>query len=179
VSNGALCAEPIEGWRAWRLALDRHGVSLVPIGKGRRWPKQRAAAARCFRHRSHRAPIAGCTCGLYAANDVRLLDRARSPSVLGTVALWGTVIQHARGWRGEFAYPQRLRLVCHICLGQRTAGTEPGSVAAYRDGHLVALCERHLSVTRACGRDRFDVVASDDVLATLLDDYAVDRLPGA
>lgn len=30
----ALIAEPDEGWRAWRLALDRPGVSLVPIGRG-------------------------------------------------------------------------------------------------------------------------------------------------
>jgi hypothetical protein len=58
-------------------------------------------------------------------------------------------------------------------------GTEPGSVAAYRDGHLVALCERHLAVTRECDPRRFDLLPSDEVLATLLDDYAVDRLPTA
>jgi hypothetical protein len=175
--DAALCIEPVEGWRAWRLALDRRGVSLVPNGRGRPWPKQKAADAGCWRHRSHDAPVAACTCGLYATNDRTLLDRARSPSVVGTVALWGRVIQHSLGWRAEFAYPQRLGLVCHVCLSQRgVTGPDPGSVIAYPDGHLVAVCAHHLSITRECDSDRFDVLPGREILASLLDDYAVDRL---
>ena len=177
MTGGALCIEPVEGWRAWRLALDRHGVSLVPIGRGRPWPRQKTAAARCFRHRSHDAPVAACTCGLYAATDERLLARARSPSVVGKVALWGRVIQHSLGWRGEFAYPQRLALACHVCLWQRAVtASGPESVVAYPDGRLVAVCQRHLSLTRECDLDRFDVLSGGEILMALLDGYAVDRL---
>jgi hypothetical protein len=177
VTDDALIAEPVEGWRAWRLALDRRGASLVPIGRGRPWPKLEAAAAECWRRRHHHAPETTCSCGLYAASDAELLRGARSPGVVGRIALWGRVVQHSLGWRGEFAYPQRLTLVCHACLFQRgPTGPDPDSVAAYRDGHLVALCEQHLRITHACDRDRFDVLPADEILAVLLDGYAVDRL---
>jgi hypothetical protein len=177
VRYDALIAEPIEGFRAWRLTLDRRGVSLVPIGKGRPWPRLEVATARCWRHRRHRAPVVACSCGLYAASDAALLRRARSPSAVGTVALWGRVVQHARGWRGEFAYPQRLALVCHACSFQRgVMRARADSVTSYRDGRLVALCGRHLRITRECDRDRFHVLPAEEILAALLDGYAVDRL---
>ena len=177
MTDDVLFAEPVEGWRAWRLALGRRAVSLVPLGRGKPWPKLEPAAARCLRHRRHDAPVVTCTCGLYASNDVELLDRARSPSVVGTVALWGRVVEHSRGWRGEYSYPQRLALVCHVCSFQRgVIEARTDRVAAYRDGRLIALCGRHVRITRECDPDRFDVLSSDEVLASLLDGYAVDRL---
>jgi hypothetical protein len=39
-TDDVVIAEPIAGWRAWRLALDRRGVWLAPIGRvgpGRGW----------------------------------------------------------------------------------------------------------------------------------------------
>jgi hypothetical protein len=41
----ALITEPVEGWRASRLAPDRRRVSLVPIGRGRPWPRLEVAPA--------------------------------------------------------------------------------------------------------------------------------------
>ena len=35
--------------------------------------------------------------------------------------LWGTVVEHDRGWRSSHAYPERLYLVCS------TAGRHPGA----------------------------------------------------
>ncbi len=174
-----LIAEPVEGWRAWHLTFDRSGPSLAPIGKGRLWPRLDAATARCWRHRRHRAPVVACTCGLYAVSDPRLLRRARSPGVVGKVALWGRVVEHSLGWRGEFAYPQRLCLVCHVCLFQRGfEHAHPTVVIAYRDGSLWPLCERHLSTTRACNSPGFEVLPAEDVMIQLTDAYAVESLVG-
>src|SRR5207244_11607527 len=63
----------------------------------------------------HEAPVVDCNCGIYATALERLagyldgaLDGRRVHRVLGTVALWGTVIECAWGWRSSHAYPSRL-----------------------------------------------------------------------
>ena len=170
-------AEPVEAWRAWQLALDRSGPSLIPIGKGRAWPRRSAAAARCWKQRSHQAPAIACTCGLYATRDATLLRHARSPAVVGTVALWGRVVEHALGWRGELAYPQRLALACHVCLFQRgVACAQPSVVVAHRGGALVPVCDDHLRVTFECGSDRCEVLPAEGILSELVEGYAIDPL---
>lgn len=177
MKDDRLIAEPVEGWRAWQLALGRFGPLLVPLGKGGPWPWLDAASARCWKHRRHSAPVIACTCGLYAVRDATLLRRARSPGVVGTVALWGRVVEHALGWRGEFAYPQRLSLVCHVCLFQRGfERANPSGAIADRDGSLSPLCEHHLSTAHACGAARFEVLPVEDILIQLTDAYAVERL---
>jgi hypothetical protein len=170
-------AEPVEGWRAWHLSLDRFGPSLDPIGRGRSWSKGSATIARCWRHRRHRPPIAGCTCGLYAVPDRAQLRRARSPAVVGTVALWGRVVQHASGWRGEYGYPQRIALVCHVCLFQRDlALSQPDRVVLTLDGNLVPLCDHHLAVASACAMRICEVRSTVEVLRQVLDSYSVEHL---
>jgi len=42
--------------------------------------------------------------------------------VIGTVALWGGVIEHELGYRAEFGYPQRLRLICPECFSADAVG---------------------------------------------------------
>ena len=132
----------VDGWRAWRLRRRGSRVALVPNGRrGAAWPPRRPAVANCWRARRHRAPEPACTCGLYAVGDPTALQAARSPAVVGTVALWGTVVEHAFGYRGQLAYPQRLALVCHVCLFQRgIIDACPDVVAVHRDGSLVPLC---------------------------------------
>ncbi len=81
-------------------------------------------------------PDENCTCGIYATEDVTgvpggppastplvgiaafafTLQRsvwgaAPSPSVFGTVSLWGKVIPGDRGWRAEYAYPRELWVI--------------------------------------------------------------------
>ena len=46
--------------------------------------------------------------------------------MLGRVALWGRVIEHEHGFRAQYAYPQRLRLICQFCFWMSDA---PGSHA--------------------------------------------------
>jgi predicted dehydrogenase len=43
----------------------------------------------------HEAPHLGCTCGLHGTHGLDVLRRTRCPAVLGRVALWGRVIEHA------------------------------------------------------------------------------------
>ena len=63
-------------------------------------------------HDSHDAPQANCTCGVYAAKSLEHLrkngyDRC---GIYGEVCLWGTVVEHERGWRAQLAYPKNLFL---------------------------------------------------------------------
>ena len=124
-------AEPIVGWRYWRLARDRRKLSSL-TGHTQEWPPNKAFAAICryarrdpsdFRFRyagggkpaAHEAPTEGCTCGVYAARDLKNL-RAKmlyglGLMVVGEVSLWGKVIPGTRGYRAQFAYPRRLFVV--------------------------------------------------------------------
>jgi hypothetical protein len=96
---------------------------------------------------------------------------------VGPVALWGRVVVHAGGWRAEFAYPQRLGLICPACnITGGPADSHADGVAAYRDGSLVPLCERHLRLARICGSRRFNILSLHWTLAALADGYAVEPI---
>jgi hypothetical protein len=100
--------EPITGHRAW--VASQSGV-LYSLN-GHPWPQFEAFRARCepLRHffvtrDGMDAPAVKCTCGIYAYKapfDCSLF------CVWGEVKLWGRVIEHAKGYRAEFAYPGRL-----------------------------------------------------------------------
>ena len=51
----------------------------------------------------HDAPTFTCKCGYYAMKHVADIPTAK---VYGRVALWGRVIEHAAGFRAQYAYPQ-------------------------------------------------------------------------
>jgi hypothetical protein len=124
-------AEPIVGWRYWRLDRGHRRLSSL-TGHTQEWPPNRAFTAICryarrdpsdFRYRyagggepsHHDAPAEGCTCGVHAARDLKNL-RARmlfglGLMVVGEVSLWGKVIPGTRGYRAQFAYPRRLFVV--------------------------------------------------------------------
>lgn len=184
-------AEPIEGWRSWRLGMRASGrPTLLPAGAGRdAWEPRRAANARCTvpalirgtRH-PHEAPGERCVCGIYASITLGATPRevpAYPPApVAGSVSLWGTVIEHERGWRGRFAYPSRLTLVCSLC-----AGLEPGPgvpVVLHRfAGQLYPLCEIHRAGIQLPDGRRTDGSGLEPLAIQrgLLDAYAVDLLP--
>jgi hypothetical protein len=172
--------EPLVAWRAWTLSTDRRsGALLRPIaGRANPWPRRRPARATCWWPQFHDSPDELCRCGLHAVTQERLLRWTRSPAVIGTVALWGRVIEHENGFRGEFGYPQRLRLVCHVCLwryGLHQA--EPDVVARMERGRLVPLCSDHLALSERCGLRFRSVAPASDVHGALLSEYAVDPLP--
>jgi hypothetical protein len=67
-------------------------------------------------HVDHDAPKADCRCGVYASkslDDLRSI-RVWESGVRGEAWLWGTVVEHERGWRAQFAYPRTLVLPADI-----------------------------------------------------------------
>jgi hypothetical protein len=123
--------EPVVGWRYWRLNRERTLLKSL-TGRGETWPVGRAFEAVC-RHAKrdakdvryqfvggyirsrHGAPEEGCTCGIYAAQDLKTLRSKMlfglGLMVVGEVSLWGKIITGTRGYRAQFAYPKRLYVV--------------------------------------------------------------------
>jgi hypothetical protein len=174
--------EPISGWRTWTLAGSRdvRRVRLLPIaGTGTPWPPRKPVHAACAHRARHRAPGIECTCGIHATHTTDPLRRTRNPAVLGTVALWGRVIEHELGYRAELGYPQRLALICPLCFWQWGADGShiPVVVARRRGGRMVPLCEAHVELCRRYGYPLRRLHDARTVERALLDAYAVDVLP--
>jgi hypothetical protein len=95
------------------------------------------------------------------------------------VALWGRTIEHELGYRSEFAYPQRLRLVCPVCFWQRgREGSRPAVAAVGRCGTVTPLCDEHISTAEACGFMIPRRPPASELQTDLLAAYHVDLLPG-
>jgi hypothetical protein len=130
----------------------------------------------------HEAPDIRCSCGIHAARSLATFDRPRPawppPPVIGTVSLWGTVVEHERGWRARYAYPARLGLVCAMCAWFEPGPGTPEVVHAFF-GRLYTLCALHRGGIELPGGRRTVPTGRDpSVLQTrLLDAYAVDPLP--
>jgi hypothetical protein len=112
---------PIVAYRLWQ--WDSAGLRSL---NGARWIPAQALAARCSlrkvwiagrtMHVDHDAPKADCRCGVYASkslDDLRSI-RVWESGVRGEAWLWGTVVEHERGWRAQFAYPRTLVLPADI-----------------------------------------------------------------
>lgn len=179
-AEGDTLVEPIQAWRAWTLTGRRDGseVRLRPIaGSTRAWPVLVPARATCSKRRLHAVPGARCACGLHAVSEPFLLRRARNPAVVGTVALWGRVVEHEHGFRAELAYPQRLRLVCHLCFWRTgTAAPAPDVVIRLRGGRMVPLCLEHLEASERYGYPVPRLVPAYEVEGSMLSAYGVDLL---
>jgi hypothetical protein len=176
-----LLTEPVLAWRTWTLWGSRDGrvVDLRPIaGDGRPWPVRDPARSLCTRDRGHRVPELDCSCGLHAMHDPDHLRRTRDPAVLGSVALWGRIVEHAHGYRAELAYPQRLRLICYLCfcLWGTRAPSACSVVVRHRRGRMVPLCEPHLELSWRYRYPTPRLLDARAVEQTLLDRYAVDLL---
>lgn len=117
--------EPVHAWRLWEVEYLGAAPRLRSLYRMCFWPVGAPFEARCEAHRlrlprrpRHAAPAATCSCGIYAVPFELIrkrlalhdgLPRGRS-LVLGTVSLWGDVLECERGWRASFAYPSRLFL---------------------------------------------------------------------
>ena len=183
--------EPITGWRVWDLSDSSAGGPLLhPVGSGVDiWPPGQPVEARCgasplltWTRRPHDAPDPTCRCGIHGARSLEEIDRPRPayppPTVVGSVSLWGRVIEHERGWRAAFGYPSRLRLVCAMCAWFEPGPGAPVTVHAF-SRRLYALCGPHrggirLPDGRRSGPTELD---PDALQARLLSAYGVDLLP--
>jgi hypothetical protein len=97
---------------------------------------------------------------------------------VGTVGLWGTIVEHMLGYRAQFGYPLLVSLVCPICfwqLGPARSRT-PVVVAALGRSQSMPLCDRHLNTASAVGLPVHRLASADDVLDALLDIYGVKEL---
>jgi hypothetical protein len=168
--------DPVEGWRTWVLDRDGDDLRLVSPLVDALWPGGRPFGATCRRHAGHRAPAQDCSCGIYAVSSPADLGSVcAGVSVVGSVALWGRVVEHERGYRGELAYPQRLRLVCAACLEGDGVFTSPEAVVEHR-GRVRALCGFHVWSAERSGPLDHRWPASG-VEARLLGRYHVDLMP--
>ncbi len=111
---------PIVGYRVWE--WDAAGLKSL---NGEKWFAHQPLSAACradafgsvaglskSAHNPAEMPNYSCSCGVYAAKTVEHLRQCgyKKFGVHGEVYLWGTVIEHERGWRAQFAYPKTLFL---------------------------------------------------------------------
>jgi hypothetical protein len=77
-----------------------------------RWVPGQYVAAQCWATNSgaHPSPEETCSCGIYGAKTFQHLLKLgyRDYEVFGEVYLWGFVVEHPLGYRGQFAYPKTL-----------------------------------------------------------------------
>jgi len=104
--------DAVVGWRYWQVA----GGRLRSVTqRGTEWKPGQVLSARCM-GAGHRAPDAGCDCGVYGARDLESLRQhglclAPEAVAVGRVALWGRVLDDTAGWRGQFGRPVAVSVV--------------------------------------------------------------------
>jgi len=104
----------ITAWRAW--VVERHGPEwrLRSIGYSIFWEPKIQQEAKCTRWGGHMAPDWDCQCcfwGFKSVEEMRhvlLMHDYHDVGVLGTVSLWGKVIETEHGFRAQYAYPKEL-----------------------------------------------------------------------
>lgn len=137
---------PTVGWRVWDVVELDGRLRLCSLNFWTIWLPRRETRAVCRRALveldraglpEHEAPLASCTCGVYAARTAAdvLAYAGRFPlrddaahRVVGRVRLWGSVVEAELGWRGGRAYPAALFLP--TARGRRL--TLPGRLARPR-----------------------------------------------
>ena len=101
----------ITAWRGWDIDNGR----LAALGSDAIWRPKKAEQADCRNH-NHPAPQMKCACGYWSFKKfedmVKVLEGyANNVRVVGTVEIWGRVIECSNGYRSEYAYPKELWLL--------------------------------------------------------------------
>lgn len=132
--------EPLSAWRLWEVEDVGGAPRLRSLYRISFWPVGAPFEARCEAQRlrlprrpRHAAPSATCTCGVYGAPFELMrrklaIDECLPPGslfVVGTVSLWGDVLECERGWRAQLAYPSRLFVPLRFSgAAERAAGLQ-------------------------------------------------------
>ena len=86
--------------------------------------------------------------------------------------MWGRVIEHTAGYRGQLAYPDRIRLVCGRCFVAHRDGV-PTAIEHVGEGSVLPVCDAHATK----GRSRLQGMTPAELQQAVLSAYAVDVLP--
>jgi len=106
--------EYLTAWRAWRVWVSEAGPKLHSVSTSAdlgAWNPCEAMEARCG-YLEMNPPACACDscpgddtlCGIYAYKEAPIIV-AHEMGIVGQVGLWGTVIEHDIGFRGQYAYP--------------------------------------------------------------------------
>jgi hypothetical protein len=106
--------DAVTAWRYWQLSPATGRLRSVSQRRFE-WRPRHVLRASCVGG-GHRPPDETCGCGIYGAPDLASLrdyGLCLTPGglVVGEVALWGRTVPDTRGYRAEYAYPERLWLV--------------------------------------------------------------------
>jgi hypothetical protein len=157
--------EPLLGWRAWKVWTPLSGSKSCPAFSSvildTPWtPRRRFSAEHSFDLGASCRGLLDleCSCGIYAFRDpleafvylMKVRDRVLGMSVevaIGTVSLWGAVIECELGYKAEYAYPR------HIYLPASFARFVPivSSAFGVAAGVYASTCEEELSLTVPSG----------------------------
>lgn len=111
------------GWRVWTLKpdIDRYPELQLNSFNNSIWQPNEEFEAKCgmqeqdtiLTHRQHAIPGFQCSCGVYACTDPREVEhlfnrRDNNIACIGTVNLWGRVVECEKGFRAQYAYPREL-----------------------------------------------------------------------
>jgi preprotein translocase subunit YajC len=173
---------PIVGYRVWQ--WDAAGLKSL---NGELWARRRlsalcAADAKGFMsglprltHDSDQLPHPSCTCGVYAAKTLERLRQCGYSrfGVCGEVYLWGTVVEHERGWRAQYAYPKTFVLAPSVLpFSLSKSGARLKSLTAF--GSDIFILHGHERVALWTNGSGYDA-AGLDYLINRRKDYYVRR----
>lgn len=128
-------AEPLRAWRLWAIEDVKGSARLRSLYQRCIWPTGVPLTARCharrfrpWRRSEHGVPVEACSCGIYAVEEERIRRLWRDSELppgfslaIGSVSLWGGVVECERGWRAAMAYPREIFVPCLAPNPDKTA----------------------------------------------------------
>jgi hypothetical protein len=159
--------EPVVGWRAWKVRTLLLGSNSRPtlssIILDTTWaPRRKITAEHNFDLGEKCSGLLEpeCSCGVYAFKNradaftylVRVRDRLVGMSVdvaIGTVSLWGRVVECEKGFKGQFAYPHHIYVPASVSRFVPTVSSAFGVAV----GVYASTCEKDISIAIPTGGD--------------------------
>jgi hypothetical protein len=115
------------GWRAWKVELESGFPAKLLSMNDEPWPQFEPMVAECGNRKAavtsglkpraeHEIPNMKCSCGIYSAKSrAHLLsmryhhyDPDNPRVVIGSINLWGRIVEGTQGWRAAVGYPREI-----------------------------------------------------------------------